>query len=161
MTTIKTLKSQAKRLRTHLSESNIPLTHSQALEAVAVMHGHRDWNTASAVASQLAAPRQQPQNLRLSLDDFLNGGMQPGADIGPAEVQTEGTYRRGYHQCAAEIMHAMRGPKPITAAMLEEWVEEAGMEWRKDKPLDRLILAPDFVATPLEKSPVGFNLNLE
>ncbi|KPY14368.1 hypothetical protein ALP73_200266 [Pseudomonas coronafaciens pv. garcae] len=152
MTTIETLKSQAKRLRAHLSESNIPLTHSQVLEAVAVMHGHRDWNTASAAATtQYAAPVQEPQHHRMSLKELLNGGMQPGADMGPADVQREGAYRRGYHQCAAELMHAMRGPKQITAAMLEKWVEEAGMEWRKDKPLNRMILAPDFVATTEEK----------
>ncbi len=151
MTTIETLKSQAKRLRTRLLASNIPLTHSQALEAVAAMHGHREWNTASAAASQHAAPVQEPQNRRLSLDQFLNEGMQPGADMGPADVQTEGTYRRGYHQCAAELMHTMRGPKQITAAMLEKWVEEAGMKWRKDKPLDRMILAPDFLTTTEEK----------
>jgi hypothetical protein len=152
MTTIETLKSQAKRLRTHLSESNIPLTHSQVLEAVAVMHGHRDWNTASAAVGQHAAPVHDSQNLRISLDELLNGGMQPGADIGPADVQSEGTYRRGYHQCAAELMHAMRGPKPVTADMLEKWVEEEGMEWRKDKPLDRMILAPDFASASASAS---------
>lgn len=61
MTTIETLKSHAKYLRTHLSAINIPLTHSQALEAVAVMHGHRDWNTASAVACHQSAPPQEPE----------------------------------------------------------------------------------------------------
>lgn len=147
MTTVETLKSQAKRLRTHLSESNIPLTHSQVLEAIAVMHGYRDWNTASAAANQNAAPVQEPQHIRMSLNELLKGGMQPGADMGPADVQREGAYRRGYHQCAAALMHAMRGPNQITAAMLEKWVEEAGMEWRKDKPPDRMILAPDFVGT--------------
>ncbi|WPP02521.1 glyoxalase superfamily protein (plasmid) [Pseudomonas sp. HR96] len=150
MTTIETLKSQAKRLRAHLSESNIPLTHSQVLEAVAVMHGHRDWNTASAIAGPPAEPVQERQPA-ISLKEFLNGVMRPSADIGPADVQIEGTYRRGYHQCAAELMHVMRGPKQITAAMLEEWVEGAGMEWRKDKPLNRMILAPGFVATREEK----------
>lgn len=84
---------------------------------------------------------------RLSLEDFLNGGMQAGADMGAAEPQIEGTYRRGYHQCAAELLRAMRAPNPLTADMLEKWVEEAGMEWRKEKPLDRMILAPDFVET--------------
>lgn len=146
MTTIETLKSQAKRLRTYLSESNISLTHSQVLEAVAVMHGHRDWNTASATAALHAAPVQEPRLHNMSLNELLNGGMQPGADMGPADVQREGTYRRGYHQCAAELMHTMRGPTQITAATLQEWVEGPGMEWRKDKPLDRMILAPTFVA---------------
>lgn len=61
MTAIETLKSQAKRLRTHLSEIDISLTHSQVLEAVAVMHGHRDWNTASAALSHQAAPTHELQ----------------------------------------------------------------------------------------------------
>lgn len=151
MTKIETLKSQAKRLRTHLAAKNIPLSHSQALEAIAVMHGHRDWNTASAVAKEHSASLQEPQHLNLPLEAILNGGMQPGADLGPAEVQREGTYRRGYHQCAAMIMNAMRGPTPITAAMLKNWVEGAGKEWRSDKPLDRMIMAPAFVAVSAEK----------
>lgn len=139
MTTIESLKSQAKRLRAHLSAKNIQLTHSQALEAVAAMHGHRDWNTASAAADDHVTFTPKSYRVRFSLDEFLGG------DLGPAEVQTEGTYRRGYHQCAAEIMHAMRGPRPITAAILESWVEGAGMEWRKDKPLNRMLTAPGFV----------------
>ncbi len=44
MPTIDDLKSQAKRLRASLSGSN-PLSHSQALEAVARQHGYKDWNT--------------------------------------------------------------------------------------------------------------------
>jgi len=151
MTKIETLKSQAKRLRTHLATNNIPLSHSQALEAIAVMHGHRDWNTASAIAKEHSTPLQESQHLSLSLEAILNGGMQPGADLGPAEMQTEGSYRRGYHQCAAAIMHAMRGPTPITAPMLKNWVEGAGKEWRSDKPLDRMIMAPAFVAANAEE----------
>lgn len=145
MTTIETLKSQAKRLRAHLFAKNIQLTHSQALEAVAAMHGHRDWNTASSAANDQATSTPKSYRVNLSLDDLFGGGMRPGSDLGPAEAQTEGTYRRGYHQCAAEIMHAMRGPKPITAAMLEAWVEGTGMEWRKDRPLDRMLMAPSFI----------------
>lgn len=150
MTKIEALKSQAKRLRTHLAANNIPLSHSQVLEAVAVMHGHRDWNTASAAEKEHSALLKDPQHLNLSLEAILNGGMQPGADLGPAEVQKEGTYRRGYHHCAAVIMHAMRGPAPITAAMLKGWVEGAGKEWRHDKPLDRMIIAPSFVTANAE-----------
>lgn len=44
MPTIEELKSQAKRLRASLAGSN-PLSHSQALEAVARQHGFKDWNT--------------------------------------------------------------------------------------------------------------------
>lgn len=151
MTKIETLKAQAKRLRTHLAANDISLSHSQVLEAVAVMHGHRDWNTASAAAKEHSALLQKPQHPILSLEAIVNGGMRPGAILGPADAQTEGTYRRGYHQCAAEIMHAMRGPTPITAAMLKNWVEGAGKEWRNDKPLDRKIMAPAFIAVNAEK----------
>ncbi len=44
MPTLDDLKSQAKRLRASLSGSN-PMSHSQALEAVARQHGYKDWNT--------------------------------------------------------------------------------------------------------------------
>ena len=44
MPTIEDLKSQAKRLRASLA-NNSPITHSQALEAVARQHGYKDWNT--------------------------------------------------------------------------------------------------------------------
>lgn len=42
------LKAQAKRLRAYLDTLNIRLTHSQALEAIAAVHGYKDWNTAVA-----------------------------------------------------------------------------------------------------------------
>ncbi|MCC3859581.1 glyoxalase superfamily protein [Pseudemcibacter aquimaris] len=45
---IENLKSQAKRLREYLSDQNIKLSHSAALEAIAKQHGYRDWNTLSA-----------------------------------------------------------------------------------------------------------------
>lgn len=48
MNTIETLKSQAKLLRNHFAAKDFPLTHSQALEAIAAVHGFKDWNTASA-----------------------------------------------------------------------------------------------------------------
>ena len=44
MPRIEDLKFQAKRLRASLSKSN-PISHSQALEAVARQHGYKDWNT--------------------------------------------------------------------------------------------------------------------
>ena len=69
MTTIESLKSQAKRLRTLLSANDIPFTHSQSLEAVAVMHGHRDWNTASAAANHQAAPPKEPLVLCVTAED--------------------------------------------------------------------------------------------
>ncbi|WP_326430314.1 glyoxalase superfamily protein (plasmid) [Stutzerimonas frequens] len=47
MHTASDLKSQAKRLRTYLAEHNVNLGHSQCLEAIATVHGFKDWNTAS------------------------------------------------------------------------------------------------------------------
>ncbi|WP_147113738.1 glyoxalase superfamily protein [Tateyamaria sp. syn59] len=44
------LKAQAKRLRQTVNATGTPLTHAQALEAVAHQWGVRDWNTLSAQA---------------------------------------------------------------------------------------------------------------
>lgn len=41
-------KSMAKRLRADLASSGVEVTHSQALETIAHLHGHRDWNTMAA-----------------------------------------------------------------------------------------------------------------
>ncbi len=42
---IDTLKTQAKRLRTTLSNTGTSIGHSQALELLAHQHGFQDWNT--------------------------------------------------------------------------------------------------------------------
>jgi hypothetical protein len=52
--TIESLKDQARRLRKTLAETDRPMSHSEALEAVARQHGFRDWNTISAMASNAA-----------------------------------------------------------------------------------------------------------
>jgi len=51
---VKSLKSQAKNLRAALERGGRPISHSEALELVAQSHGLRDWNTANAVAVELA-----------------------------------------------------------------------------------------------------------
>lgn len=61
MSTIKAVKSQAKRLRTHLAANNISLSHSQSLEAVAALHNYKDWNTASALLSKSASSQDQSE----------------------------------------------------------------------------------------------------
>jgi hypothetical protein len=63
MPTIEALKTQAKLLRNHLAKQNNPLSHSQALEAIAAAHGFRDWNTASAasVTSAIATKTISPE----------------------------------------------------------------------------------------------------
>lgn len=43
-------KTMAKRLRADLAERGTEITHSQALETVAHLHGYRDWNTMAARA---------------------------------------------------------------------------------------------------------------
>lgn len=47
------LKTQAKRLRAALLASGFDVTHSASLELIAKTHGHRDWNTASAVVGDV------------------------------------------------------------------------------------------------------------
>lgn len=61
---ISTLKSEAKAVREELALAGTPVTHSQALEAVAKKHGYRDWNTASAaLPERIAIPVQVGQRV--------------------------------------------------------------------------------------------------
>lgn len=50
------LKQQATRLREALRAQGQSISHAKALEAVARQHGHRDWNTAAALAPEVATP---------------------------------------------------------------------------------------------------------
>jgi hypothetical protein len=61
---------------------------------------------------------------------------------GPTDPQQEGAYRRGYHQAVAEVAYALRH-QHLTADDLDSWVEGSGMQWRKDVPLEQMILPPD------------------
>ena len=45
-------KNQAKKLREFLAKSGTEISHSACLEAVAMMHGFRDWNVASAATKE-------------------------------------------------------------------------------------------------------------
>jgi len=47
---IGTLKKQAKRLRTELTENGISINHSKSLEILAHQHGFKDWNGLYAAA---------------------------------------------------------------------------------------------------------------
>lgn len=64
--TLDTLKTQARRLRTSLTEAGTAVSHSQSLELVAHSHGLRDWNTAFAMASAQTplSPWQIGQHVR-------------------------------------------------------------------------------------------------
>lgn len=59
---VRALKDQAKALRKHLGDRGVAFTHSQALEAVAHTHGHKDWNTAVA-ACELEDAEQDASDL--------------------------------------------------------------------------------------------------
>ncbi|OSP55886.1 glyoxalase superfamily protein [Pseudoruegeria sp. SK021] len=53
MTTIHDAKDQARQIRASLADTGTPISHAQALERVAHLHGFRDWNTcAAALADQ-------------------------------------------------------------------------------------------------------------
>lgn len=56
---IASLKAEARALREERARAGSPLSHGQALEAVAHRHGYRDWNTArAALPERIAAPVQ-------------------------------------------------------------------------------------------------------
>jgi catechol 2,3-dioxygenase-like lactoylglutathione lyase family enzyme len=54
-------KSMAKRLRADLAEHGVQITHSQTLELLAHLHGHRDWNTMAAIEQKPADAVEHPQ----------------------------------------------------------------------------------------------------
>ena len=84
--------------------------------------------------------------MSFDIERFIAGnGLGPWADLGPTDVQKEGTYRRGYHQAMAEVMVLLSNGEQLTAEKLTEWGEGDGMKWRKDVPLDRHILAPALI----------------
>lgn len=66
-------------------------------------------------------------------------------DLGEANPEREGAYRRGFHQAIAEVAYRMSESK-LTAADLEAWVNGDGMTWRKDTPLSRMIEPPTIQA---------------
>ena len=66
-TSIQDMKSQARRLRADLENKGSSLSHGEALELVARSHGHRDWNTASAVAGN------RPSGPPVSVGDIVAG----------------------------------------------------------------------------------------
>lgn len=65
-------KAQAKRLRAYLSEQDIDINHSRALEAVARVHGFRDWNTAAA-----SLPKEGPVEIIVTGRKFVRVSGEP------------------------------------------------------------------------------------
>ena len=78
-------KSQARHLRDGLGADGIALTHGKALELVAKMHGHRDWNTLSAV-SHTPKPETPVFHLSQSVDALVHGKPGKGRIIGLEET---------------------------------------------------------------------------
>lgn len=88
---IQTLKAEAKAMRAERTRAGTPLSHGQALEAVARQHGYRDWNTASAsLPERVAVPLQVGQRVAGTyLSKPFTGlviGMQLLADMRHHEV---------------------------------------------------------------------------
>lgn len=70
--TVKVAKRQAERLTEILAERGVPLKRSEALEAVARLHGARDWNTFRAgLASGEGTPDLKPAPSEEELRRFL------------------------------------------------------------------------------------------
>lgn len=79
------------------------------------------------------------------LERMVDGKLGPGSDIGPADSQIEGTYRRGYHQAMAEVAYYLKNGGTLSAASLNDWVSEDLRRWRQGKdnaPIHRQILPP-------------------
>jgi hypothetical protein len=66
-------------------------------------------------------------------------------DLGPANEQTEGAYRRGYHQAIAEVVSMLDARPGTTASELDNWVNGKGMKWRHDMALNRMLVPPPLV----------------
>lgn len=76
------------------------------------------------------------------MPDFDIPALSPLSDIGPADRNMEGAYRRGYHQAVAEVANLMEF-KQLSAQDLLDWVEGPGMAWRKDTGMERMIVPPE------------------
>lgn len=75
------------------------------------------------------------------MSEFKIPSLQPLSDLGEANRQSEGAYRRGYQQAVAKVARAMKD-KQLSAQDLLDWVEGPGMSWRKDTSLERMIVPP-------------------
>jgi hypothetical protein len=79
----------------------------------------------------------------VTLNDLIDGDPFGSlADMGPADANLEGAYRRGYHQCAAAFLRMLEAGHKPTAENLSEWVEKDGAKWRHEMPLGRQIHPP-------------------
>ncbi|WP_421358884.1 glyoxalase superfamily protein [Agrobacterium rosae] len=77
---IETLKDQAKRLRASLAQEGQTMSHSRALELVAVQFGYRDWNTLYAAVGN--RPPFNPYTLGSRVNGFYLGQPFTGSVLG-------------------------------------------------------------------------------
>ncbi|SCX27615.1 hypothetical protein DSM25558_4262 [Agrobacterium sp. DSM 25558] len=77
---IETLKDQAKRLRASLAQEGQTMSHSRALELVAVQFGYRDWNTLYAAVGN--RPPFNPYTLGSRVSGFYLGQPFTGSVLG-------------------------------------------------------------------------------
>lgn len=67
------LKAQARRLRQAMSEHGDAISHSMALELIAKQYGLRDWNTLSALATQIPNEPELPLTIGTAVSGrYLN-----------------------------------------------------------------------------------------
>lgn len=102
------LKAAARRLRNHLADRQISITHSASLEAIAAAQGFKSWNAASA-----AAPATPAENER----HVIHLIVRASASQEELEADVEGTARMNPDLA---IFHVETGdPKRF------DWVKEA------------------------------------
>jgi len=128
MTTIEALKSQAKRLRAHLSTNNIPFAHSQSLEAVAIMHGYRDWNTATAACSKAAELLNEPKSPLLVF-------VTPETSPDELRVDVQNQLRRAPKTIRFRLDAGITFEQARFARSLATELEQKGIEVEFDSPV--------------------------
>ncbi len=90
------LKAAARRLRNHLAERQISITHSASLEAIAAVHGFKSWNAASAAMDE-PTPEKERRVIHLivrasaspeELEADVEGAARMNPDLAIFHVQT-------------------------------------------------------------------------
>lgn len=99
-------------------------------------------NWAWTVARRESVPEASLRPIAVSIDLDNGDILQPlRLDMGRAEPDVEGTFRRGYHQAVAAVAEAMRNGN-IGPEELDAWVNGSGWRWRKETTLTRKLLPP-------------------
>ncbi len=164
--TVRVAKRQAERLAQFFTERGVPLKRSEALEAVARLHGARDWNTFraglasdEAVTAPKPAPSAEEISRLLGLDkgpDLCGRRMNMLAGPGPDGGGMWGSrasrmlgailpilFRRASSQGRAPTLSELRQAMTLEGALdLYEWCEREGA---KDIKLRMLHISLSYV----------------